>query len=846
MAQYQEGQTAVGPNGQRVIYRGGQWVSMGSAPQMPQDPGYQYEAPKAEAQTSKAQADATTAQAQAPFAGTVAQAEARKAEADADLARMKAEEAARDAAKADSPQSIARKDLQTDSVIDRINKARVQLQKGLTSGNFYGSKVFQNVPVLGQDSANLEATLTGLKGGVINDMLSELKALSPSGASGYGSFTETEADRLAASVAALSQTQEPAALLDELNRLERHYRNGRALLNGEDPRLPEVSKRYGVDRVGQPPNSTDKTQGFTDTGEQASQYQLGIEEQYATPQDKKFATLAQAAFDRGASASELQKMARDYGYTAQGFGNLDEAIKYRDEGGQGVRIGAPQSGYLDPGIIERARQNIGASPVGQYFGGAANALSLGFMDEIQGGAKTLTQGGDLSENIAEADLVKSLGANASPKANLLGNVSGGILGALATGGVAGVGPGAVGTFAPRAMAGDALFGAGFGAGEGNDDRLSGAALGAVAGVGGGALGRSAGRRLGGIIGGSSNKAARELRNRGVTLTPGMIGGGSAMQKESRKAGLPGADFPIKQAQERSYDQWNRAVFNEGMDPIGVPVAEIGETGVEEARDAVRKGYSFLDNVGLQEDQQIINALGGRINQARSIPGLGDQTEYSLQKSIDGFFDPETGTLTGRNFQNINQNLTRRAGKLEKSPEAVGPDAADVLRGARDDFGDLAGRQAPEIMPQFRNANQAYGNYKTIQEAVSKGKNTGGIFTPAQLGMAAEQSARKYGGKHGTTERPFFELQRYGQEVLPNTVPDSGTAGRAMTDGVINTGRNALRGITNKALYSEPVLELMNRAAFDRPEALIALGEAMKRRSRLGGLIGAPAFLPAVD
>jgi hypothetical protein len=49
----------------------------------------------------------------------------------------------------------------------------------------------------------------------------------------------------------------------------------------------------------------------------------------------------------------------------------------------------------------------------------------------------------------------------------------------------------------------------------------------------------------------------------------------------------------------------------------------------------------------------------------------------------------------------------------------------------------------------------------LADAVDKGKNTEGVFTPAQLGMADRANAKKFDGKLSAAsgESPFFDLQR---------------------------------------------------------------------------------------
>lgn len=146
----------------------------------------------------------------------------------------------------DNPGQKITQDMSADHVIGQIGVARKQIDQGYDTGNLFGSKGFQAIPLIGQHSANLSATLDGLQGAVINDTIQQLKQLSSTGASGYGSLSETEATRLAGAVAALYQTQDAESLKRNLDELEKHYRSARAILAGEDPRDPAVAQKYGI------------------------------------------------------------------------------------------------------------------------------------------------------------------------------------------------------------------------------------------------------------------------------------------------------------------------------------------------------------------------------------------------------------------------------------------------------------------------------------------------------------------------------------------------------------------------------------------------------------------------
>jgi hypothetical protein len=406
------------------------------------------------------------------------------------------------------------------------------------------------------------------------------------------------------------------------------------------------------------------------------------------------------------------------------------------------------------------------------------------------------------------------------------------------------------------LVGDAFFGAGFGAGESNDDRLGGAMLGAVAGAGGGALGRgavsAAGRFTGGVTG-----PAQQLYREGVTLTPGQIGeginqatpGGSTFgrmlkRREDRLAGFSGIGDAIGGAQERGLRDFNRAAFRNGVREVP---PGLGEEAIDYANDTlVPAAYGrALDGQSFTPDAQFNQGIGSRLGEASQLPAMAGQAEFALQRSIAPFVD-ETDTITGRGMQKMMQELQRRGSRLDKSTDADGPDAANILAAARDDIGGMVERQAPGVMDDFREANTIFRNTKILEDATGRAMNTGGVFTPAQLGMAARQNAKKYGGRYASQDRPFFDLQRAGQDILPSKVPDSGTAGRqAAGDGIIGMAQALGRNLRSP-LYSQTALGAANRLAFERPETLRAIGEELVRRRKLGGLFGAPAAAYAVQ
>jgi len=728
--------------------------------------------------------------------------------------------------------------LRSGNILQAIKDARALAQQG---GTGFGSLAS---PIPTTTARDLENAVKPILATLAFDRLQEMRDESKTGGA-LGAVSERELDLLQSAVASLDTGQSQAAFLDNLARIEKHFVGSQLALTGVEPDSEQgrtIFKEYGIGgglRDGDVPPS-----GGAD--DRPENYSLGIADRFATDMDKKVSRLVQSAFDNGANGQQLNDILRQYGYPPLNPREIGAAIQYRDQGGEGVRVNVPESGFNDPSIMDRAIQNLGESPVGSYFGGAANALTMGGIDELQGLMAGDTIGEAFSgtgQGTAEANLRKSLQAEANPIASFTGNLSGGVLGALGIGGAMGAGR-AASTLAPRALAADATFGAGYGFGESNEDRLGGAALGAVAGAGGGALGRGITRQIGNAIGGVGGPA-QTLREAGVRMTPGQIGessggllGRTLKRREDRLAGYSGIGDAIGRQQEQGLRQFNRSAFREG---VGEVPPEIGEEGIQFAEDVVvpRAYNNALGGQNFQVDQQMEEALRGSLQRARGVGGLEAETPYHLQESFAPFVD-DAGGITGRNMQHITQELQRRSARLGNSQASAGPDAAQVLRDTGDDFAAMIDRQAPSVMPAFREANTTYRNTQILKDAVGRGMNTEGVFTPAQLGMAARQNAKKFGGNYANPSRPFFDLQRAGQQVLPSKIPDSGTAGRqAAGDGIVGAAQSFARNL-RAPIYSDAVLDVLNTIALDRTPAARALGEEVRRNARRTGLFGAPA------
>lgn len=321
--------------------------------------------------------------------------------------------------------------------------------------------------------------------------------------------------------------------------------------------------------------------------------------------------------------------------------------------------------------------------------------------------------------------------------------------------------------------------------------------------------------------------------------------------------------PIQRVGEN--DGWNQYVYqsSKGDIPFEVWPPSRGRKGIEIAID--ENNASGANRLGLRELREAASHLRAEYPNAEYVygtrtSGAGPGRIQNIDLSSIPVAEAASGSLTGNGFQQSIRGLRRDARAMGNLP--YGHDFGDVTRQAEGALEGLLQRQSPGTLPAYNAANTANRNVEVLRDAVNRARNGSrsgetGVFTPSQLADAAAANARRFGNGQGTTNQPFFDLSRAGQRVLPNSVPDSGTAGRAVVAGGLglaglgggagyaagDTTTGAGAGLGLAALLAAGGTRTGQRALtaalLDRPDVLIRAGEGVRRNARLGGIFGAP-------
>lgn len=361
-----------------------------------------------------------------------------------------------------------------------------------------------------------------------------------------------------------------------------------------------------------------------------------------------------------------------------------------------------------------------------------------------------------------------------------------------------------------------------------EDRSTAAAWGA----GGAAGGRVLARTLGGPLRGSVSPQAQQLMDEKIFVTPGQaLTGPDAgwIAKGIRKAedsitSVPVLGDVIRNAQDATIKSFNVNRINEALAPIGAKVKNAGLDGLAEADAMVSKHY---DKVLPEISVPIANAntavLTAQLN-ARSIPLFDKNHETKLIQFITDRIEPllsRTQPITGKVAKSIDEEI----GKLAREYTASGPgnrQLGEAFGKLRSEWRGAMEGTTPEARQALKDADKAYAKLLPLQEAGNK--TASGIFTPMQLARQRE----------GLNMKPDPVTQA-ARQVLPLSVPDSGTAGRlivghalkpsgagaatAATAGLMGMTPLALAAAGAGAMYTGPGLRAMTQGVHPIVKAL---------------------------
>lgn len=312
-------------------------------------------------------------------------------------------------------------------------------------------------------------------------------------------------------------------------------------------------------------------------------------------------------------------------------------------------------------------------------------------------------------------------------------------------------------------------------------------IGSAAGGAAGALGYGAGKVVRGLVNGAikPTEAAQLLRAKGVPLTAGQMNPGgflSKIEEAGQHSALGGHE--IAEAQAAAREGWQNAALNEGrpipgaLRPGGIQEKLAGVHGdfapaYQAARDAPVLAAAADGSGGLTAIRTAFNAAAedpsvyATDEQVKAAKRFLDNqvtlVERAMEKKGDAPLKAEA-LLTMRG--NIRGAIRDAVARRDSTAVHLLGNAEEALTGS------LEHQLPPDALDALHAADSKYGTLKTIEDAVRRGGDQEGGFSPAQLSQAVRSNtpagayARGAGG-------PLRDLAQAGREVLDAKNPSTG-------------------------------------------------------------------------
>ena len=438
-----------------------------------------------------------------------------------------------------------------------------------------------------------------------------------------------------------------------------------------------------------------------------------------------------------------------------------------------------------PGASAPAKKTEGRTETDtEYLRSALQGILFGFGDEAEGLVFGLYDAATKGKSVTEA--YKDARDNARKELEKfreddpLAAYGTEVLASLPTALLGGAGLAKAGISAGKglgaAVGRGAIEGATYGLGAGEGDAVDQAASTMLGGATGAALTGAVGGVLRSTVAPAPTKAAQELMDRGVKLTPGQQSPTSLIGMVDQAAGkIPS----IRAAQMQAIPEFNRAAMNEALEGIGKQVPKgleggdilmYGREAFEEAYDALKKDIEVPDlNSVKLSGQQILDDV------EQISPKAAKKLKKEFQTLLAYKGMKMRTRLDGDLFKEIDSRIGKRAAAYQRQAQmGQNVDADDIAKGMfalQNNLRSALVGKTPAATTKLRMTNQGYGKFKIVQDAA---RRAGGEFSPARLGQAskaADLTPSKRASAEGTAR--MQPLAQAGKEAL-TAPPDSGT------------------------------------------------------------------------
>jgi hypothetical protein len=338
-------------------------------------------------------------------------------------------------------------------------------------------------------------------------------------------------------------------------------------------------------------------------------------------------------------------------------------------------------------------------------------------------------------------------------------------------------------------------------------------------------------------------------------------GKSIQRMEQALTSMPLSGSIVHGGLETSFKDFNQALGNKVLAPLGEKLPKNVKAGnemithikerLDSSYDDIVQRAQFGDYFDPSTQTGTIERLWNGFIQATDqlVPKQREAIQNDITDNIIKNIE-DYPILTGQQFRNMEKELGRQANKaFEEGKEALGEAYSEVQSMLRTELS----LQNPAIARQLTKTHEAFRLFKPVEKAAAMRGSREGVFTPQQFKSSAETTAGRSGVASG--QGMMIPESQASMEVLGGTLPNSGTADRALTsltagkviEGAANVGTLGIPLLGASAIYNPLSLRAMSKMATDRPEILRKLEpEVSGPLSRIGASMKTQPSVSVID
>ena len=696
----------------------------------------------------------------------------------------------------EAPQNRERQ-AQIKTILGNIQRLRGMADEPMAVGS--AAEFFQGTPFLNQNVRNVQASLKQIQGDLIQQQVALLAQANQGGVASLAN-SASEAERMAASIAALGESQSVPEFLKGLEDAENYYLRQAATIEGKPAPDDATLAQYLPEARRKELTATPAEQqmGLATDGTTNVPIPPAMQQAFT-----RYLIENKDNLDPSQYAAFRNQLAEQYGFApvpiTDSVANAQKFNEFFRSGGtpEAIPLVGPER---ETSTLENLANRAAMNPVGAATASFSNSALAGLPAYLSG-------------NTEQMEAVRQN----SPVASFAGDIAGGVAGSLSLGGIA---PRLGVRFAQNPLVQDAMFGAVSGATQ-SEDPLLGAAVGLGSALGGDFLGRQFGRALPDAFAPGAMREATEsvptsgeLGNQADRMYRAAAANGEMIQPAQTNQFIDDTETFLRQ---NGYMTQQGDILGTGPvqdatrllqsfrdQPIGPMEAQTLRQKIADGRLAMREGAP--DNQARMFSGQMTDNFDQFAEAQNALPGIGAAREVGQRRILGRQMDQAAGVGDFRGQVNYSQGgedlgLRRAFGNLDlgeiRGQRQFPPEVSDAIQ--------KVSRGTP-----FRNAMQFLGRAAPVT----------GVGASAPLGLGTIAGV-------GTSD-PITGL------VTAATVGGAGLFGRSLSNRM--TRRDA--EMASLVARGGPQFQSMLRQAEE---------EAAMRAGRIGaGAFGSAAIMPMRD